>query len=216
MWIADSANNRISEFSPGPNAHDEDDYYSAAPNETYKSCGSHAEWVGLPCQTRPAKQTELGGLPLLPITTTTYNMWLEPEKSEETFTHFNTEGKEEVAVRTRLEKYNQAGEMTGSEITATGSADKSLPAGGVTIEYNNETGLIAKQSTSEGTITNEYDTLGRLVKYTEAAGNIATYKYAEPEAGGQLEEVSDSHEELHEGKERHSFRVTPITKRPAN
>jgi streptogramin lyase len=206
MWVADSANNRIVEFSPGPNAHDEKTiYYGSAPNETYATCGKHPEWAGLVCQTRPAKQPELAALPQMPVTTTTYSMWLEPEKIEESFTHYNSEGKEETAVRTRLEKYNEAGEMINSETKATGSSDKGLPAGGVTIEYNKETGLVAKQSTSEGTITNEYDRLGRLVKYTEAAGSTATYKYAEPEAGGHLEEVSDSHEELHEGKERHSF-----------
>ena len=206
MWVADSANNRIAEFSPGLNAHDERTiYYSAEPNEADKTCGKHPEWAGLICQSLPAKQPELAALPKLPVTTTTYNMWLEPEKIEESFTHYNTEGKEETSIRTRSEKYNEAGEMTGSETTATGSSDKKLPEGGVAIEYNKETGLVAKESTGEGTISNEYDRLGRLIKYTEAAGNTATYKYAEPEAGGQLEEVSDSHEELHEGKERHSF-----------
>jgi streptogramin lyase len=206
MWIADSANNRIATFSPGPNAHDQKTiYYSAAPNETYTTCGKHPEWAGLVCQTRPAKQPELAALPQLPVTTTSYNMWLEPEKIEESFTHYNSEGKEETAVRTRSEKYSEAGEMTNSETKATGSSDKSLPTGGVSIEYNKANGLVAKQSTSEGTITNEYDRLGRLIKYTEAAGNTATYKYAELQAGGQLQEVSDSHEELHEAKERHSF-----------
>ncbi len=217
MWVADSANNRIAEFSPGANAHDEKTiYYSSAPNETHTECGKHPEWAGLVCQTRPAKQPEVAALPKLPVTTTSYSMWLEPEEIEEKFTHYNSEGKEETAVRTRLEKYNEAGEMTNSETKATGSSDKSLPTGGVTIEYNKENGLVAKQSTSEGTISNEYDRLGRLVKYTEAAGNTATYKYAEPEAGGSPKKSATATRNYTKAKNATATNATATTKQPGS
>src|SRR6202042_3284084 len=65
----DSGNNRVELWSKGPNAHDSRTiYYSSEANtEGYSACGKHAEWAGLVCETLPAKQPELGGLPKLPV-----------------------------------------------------------------------------------------------------------------------------------------------------
>jgi streptogramin lyase len=200
MWIVDSLNNRIDEYSPGPNAHDEKTiYYSGEPNETYKECGKHGEWAGLPCMTLPAKQPELDSLPKLPETTIAkYNMWLEPETIEETFGS---------AKRTKKEEYDPAGRLVHSESSATGTTDKSLPP--VSITYNSETGATEKQTTSvegkELTTVTEDNRLGQIIKYSDSAGNTASYKYAGPENDYLLEEVSDSHMETKEGKEQKSY-----------
>ena len=209
VWMVDTGNNRLEEWSKGPNAHDEKTVdYGAEPNtEGYSNCGKHAEWAGLPCEMLPAKQPELASLPKLPVTTLTYNMWFEPETTTETFAG---------ATRTKKESYEE-GRLTKSETTATGTENKALALPPVSFEYNKETGVLDKQSTTvegkEKAIATEANRLGQLVKYTDASGNVATYKWAGPEADGLLEEVSDSHLEVKEGKEvksdqRYSYEET--------
>jgi YD repeat-containing protein len=196
MWVADATNNRLDEFVPGANAHDlRTIYYTAEANKEEKACGKQAQWSGLICQTLPAKQPKLDGLSKLPVTTTTYNMWLEPATIEEEFST--------TAIRTRKEEYDEAGRMIASEITAKGTSDKTLPK--VTLEYNKETGELVKQSNGEGTIKSEYSRLGQLLQYTDASGNTTTYRYGADENDNLLEEVSDGFEETHEGKEQKSY-----------
>ena len=111
LWVTDYANNRLEEWSKGPNAHDSKTiYYTSEENKEYSSCGKHAEWAGLVCETLPAKQPELAGLPKLPVTTTTYNMWDEPETIEETF-GLGTEAKK----RRTKDSYDAAGRLTSGE-----------------------------------------------------------------------------------------------------
>ncbi len=100
-WVSDSANNRMEQWSKDPNAHDQKTiYYSTAANSEYATCGSHPEWAGLTCETLPAKQPELMGLPKLPVTVTTYNVYNEPETIIETFGS---------TTRTKKESYDFAG-----------------------------------------------------------------------------------------------------------
>jgi streptogramin lyase len=182
VWVTDSANNRLEQWSKGPNAHDSKSiYYSSATNTEYPSCGSHPEWSGLVCETLPAKQPELMGLPKLPVTTYTYNMYNEPETITETFGS---------TTRTKKETYDAAGRKSASEVIATTGV--SLPK--VNFTYNSELGVLEKQSTEgEGkTLSTEYNHLGQQVKYTDADGNVAKYKYFGPENDYQVEEASDS------------------------
>jgi sugar lactone lactonase YvrE len=197
LWVSDSANNRVAEWSPGANAHDAKViYYTAEENKEHEKCGKHAEWAELVCMTLPAKQPELDGLPKLPETTVVaYNIWDEPTETEEKFGS--------TPVRVKKESYYEDGQPKTSETTATGSSDKTLPP--VTFEYNKEAGALEKESTSEGTITTEANRLGQPIKYTDAKGNTATFKYAGPEKDDLIEETTDGHEELHEGKERKSY-----------
>jgi streptogramin lyase len=181
-WVVDSSDNRLEQWSKGPNAHDQKTvYYSVGVNSEYPSCGSHPEWAGLVCETLPAKQPELMGLPKLPVTTFTYNMYNEPETITETFGS---------TTRTKKETYDAAGRKSSSEVTA--SSGVSLPK--VNFTYNSELGVLEKQTTEgEGkTISSEFNDLGQQVKYTDADGNVAKYKYAGPERDLVLEEVSDS------------------------
>jgi streptogramin lyase len=196
VWLTDTANNRLEKFAKGPNAHDSKIiYYTAQENKDgYPGCGKRPEWSGLVCEALPVKQPELAAIPTLPVTTTTYNVWNEPEKVEEAFTRVNAEGKEEASMRTKTNSYDEAGRLTSSETTATGTTDLALPK--VTDEYNKTTGLLEKESAPIGgttkTITSVRNTLGQLESYTDSEGNTAKYKYAGPEGDELLEEMSDS------------------------
>ncbi len=193
IWASDTVNNRLEKFAKGPNAHDAKTiYYTLETDTEYPGCGKHAEWAGLVCETLPAKQPELAGLPKLPATTTTYNIWGEPETIEETFG-----SGAEAKKRTTKDEYDTAGRLKTSEETSTATTettDRALPA--VTDEYNSTIGVLEKQSTKTGettkTITSKYNTLGQLEDYTDADGNVAKFKYGGPEKDGLLEEVSDS------------------------
>ena len=54
-------------------------YYTSGLQPANPACGEHREWAGLACQTQPAKQPETTGLPNIPATVVTYNVWDEPE-----------------------------------------------------------------------------------------------------------------------------------------
>lgn len=183
LWVTDSTNNRVESWSKGLNAHDKKIvYYSAAANtEGYAACGEHPEWAGLVCETLPAKQPELAGLPKAPVTTLTYNLWNEPETTTETFGS---------TTRTKTVTYDAAGREATSETTA--STGTALPK--VTFAYNTATGELEKQTTSGEVkvLSSEYNRLGQLVKYSDSDGNSSNYKYAGPENDYLLEEFSDS------------------------
>jgi RHS repeat-associated protein len=154
-------------------------YYTTAANSKYPGCGEHAEWANLPCQTQPAKQPETSGLPNLPVTTVTYNIWDEPATTTQTVGS---------TTRTTTDTYDTAGRMKSTAISST--VGTALPT--VTDEYNKETGAPEKQSTTtEGktkTITSIVNSLGELTSYTDADENTATYNY---DIDGRLEQVND-------------------------
>ncbi len=186
--------------SVGESAHDTKYiYYTAAANtEGYAVCGSHPEWAGLVCETLPAKQPETGGLPKLPVSVVTYNMWNEPLVTTDTFG---------TTVRTKTQTYDGAGRLTGSEVTST--ANTALPK--VTNEYNSKTGVLEKQSTTveakTKTVTSKYNTLGQMIEYTDADGNIAKYRYAGPENDYLLEEMTDG-SNAGTGKQTYTYNAT--------
>lgn len=174
-------------------------YYTAEANtEGYSACGVHPEWAGLLCETLPAKQPETGGVPNLPVTTTTYNMYNEPLVITETFGS---------TVRTKTKTYDAAGRLATSETTST--ANTALPK--LTDEYNSKTGVLEKLSTTveakTQTITSKYNTVGQLTEYTDADGNITKYRYAGPENDGLLEEVADG-SNSGTGKQTYSYNST--------
>jgi streptogramin lyase len=197
-WVSDSNNNRMQQWSKGPNAHDQKTiYYSTAANSEYPSCGSHPEYAGLTCESLPAKQPELMGLPPLPTTTyAAYNIYNEPETITEAFGS---------STRTKKEAYDAAGRRSTSETTAT--SGKSLPK--VTFIYNSEQGSLEKESGEEKTLTSEYNRLGELTKYSDADGNTAKYAYAGPENDYLLTEASDSSSS---GTSKQSYEYDPTTK----
>jgi DNA-binding beta-propeller fold protein YncE len=205
VYVTDSNNDRIETWAPANQAaHDTQTiYYSTEANSTYPNCGNHAEWANLPCQTQLAAQPDRG-LPELPVTTMTYNMWGEVETSTEKF------GTGAGAVtREKIQTYDSAGRAVTSEEKSSPATDTALPK--VTNEYSTETGALEKQSAtiSEKTksITAKDNKLGQLVEYTDAEGNIAKYSYEEG-SDGRLEEVSEGKGKEAESKQTYSYDPT--------
>jgi RHS repeat-associated protein len=184
LWITDPANARVAKWlapkatTGNAGAHTSVTiYYSAGANGTYPTCGSHAEWAGLPCQAQPAAQPGTSGLANLPVTTYTYDIWDKPLTTTDTIG---------TTTRTATLTYDAAGRALTSAISS--SAGTSLPT--VSDEYAPETGGLIKQSTPTKAITSTYNTLGQLTSYTDADGGVTKYEY-EKEKDGRLVHVSE-------------------------
>ncbi len=187
---------RTPDGESGSSPHDAKIVYYTPENEAeVTNCRKHPEWTGLVCETLPAKQPETSGVPNLPVTETTYNMWDEAEKETETITF----PLRPTVTRTKVDTYDVAGRLTTSETTATNSEGKTegktLPK--VTYEYESKQGMQDDESIPVGsktkTIMSKFNTLGQLTEYSDASeGNIAKYTYGGPEKDFQIEEVGDS------------------------
>jgi DNA-binding beta-propeller fold protein YncE len=206
MYIADAGNDRIQEWMPERQAaHDTQTiYYTAETNSTYPNCGGHPEWANLPCQTQLAAQPNRG-LPELPVTTFTYNLWDEIQVTAEKF------GTGAGAItREKIQTYDSAGRSVTSEEKDTPAVDAALPT--VTNEYNSETGALEKQTaTIKGaakTITAKQNTLGQLVEYQDGTGNVAKYTYEQGGDGRLLEESEGKGEEA---KSSQTYSYDPTT-----
>jgi RHS repeat-associated protein len=170
--VADTANNRVQTWVPeSPFGHAAQTiYYSAGANATYPGCGEHAEWANLLCQIQPAKQPETAGVPNLPVTTVTYNVWDEPATTTETV----AKGTEKT-IRTTTAIYDAAGRLEKSAVSST--VGGALPT--VTDKYNAVLGALEEQSNEGKTkpIVSHYNTLGQLTSYTDAAEGTSSYEY---------------------------------------
>ncbi|MGA8365643.1 MAG: RHS repeat-associated core domain-containing protein [Solirubrobacteraceae bacterium] len=181
LWFTDYGTNKIGALNPSAGeAHTSQTiYYTPGTEASVATCQNHPEWANLPCQIQPEHQPETAGLPELPDTTVTYNIWDEPEFTK------STSGS---ATRTETDTYDSAGRQLTRETTS--STGTSLPK--VTNEYSTETGVPTKQRTTvegkEQSIASVYNKLGQLTSYTDADGNTATYKY---DIDGRIEETSD-------------------------
>ncbi len=180
-WVADTNNNRIERWTVATPANAQTIYYTAAANPSAPTCGERPEWANLVCQTEPLAQPSNTPAPPLPIVTTTYNMWDEPETIVEYVGS---------VTRTTHKTYDGAGRLTGTEESTTASEDAALPA--VTDEYSAETGAMTKEAeTLEGKarmITSAYNTLGQLITYTDAEGATTKFTY---DIDARMEEVSE-------------------------
>ena len=141
VYVGDRENNRIQKWVGKTAVHDTQTiYYTTAANSKYTKCGEHPEWANLPCQTQPAEQPNTSGLPGIPITTYTYNMYGEP-----------TQVKAEVAragggtdTRTTTTTYDEASRPETTETSST--VGTALPK--VTDKYSYTTGALTEQNTS--------------------------------------------------------------------
>jgi RHS repeat-associated protein len=178
LFVLDSGNSRVEKWIPAGLVHDPSGtggthgeqtiYYTAGVNAEAAACGEHPEWGGLPCEKRPAAQPETSGVPNLPVTMITYNLWDVPLVSTETFG---------ASTRTTTDTYDGADRLLTSTVAAT--ADTAVPT--VSIEYSSETGLPVKQSTTvEGgvqSIERTFNRLGEQTAYKDADGNTSTTEY---------------------------------------
>jgi RHS repeat-associated protein len=189
---------RVEEWVPpatgNPGAHTTKTiYYSSAANSEYSECGAHPALANLPCETTLAAQPETSGLPELPVTKYTYNIWDQPETATETVGS---------TTRTKTETYDASGRLKNSAISST--VGTTVPT--VTDEYNKETGALEKQCTNEGkpctegkpkTITSVYNKLGQLESYTDAGEKTSTYEY---DIDGRVKKINDG-----EGTETNAY-----------
>lgn len=168
-------------------------YYTAKEESSVVTCRNHPEWANLPCQTELAAQPD-HGLPELPTSTVEYNIWDEPETTEEAVGSTK---------RTKTETYDSAGRLRTSAVSS--SVGTAVPT--VTDEYSTETGALVKQCANEGkpcseghpkTVSSTYNTLGELTSYTDASESTTTYEYegegsykGEKELDARLRHVND-------------------------
>jgi RHS repeat-associated protein len=137
-------------------------YWSAGANGADAACGGKPEWANLPCRKGPAAQPASG--PPLPITRYTYD-WLG-----QVTTQTETSG---TTTRTHTSTYDGAGRELSEAISS--GAGAAQPT--VFTAYHPSLGLPTTTSTSDGAVTRGYDTLGRVVSYTDADANVSTTTY---------------------------------------
>jgi RHS repeat-associated protein len=178
VCVSDHNNHRIEVWKPAnATAHDTQTiYYTAGTEASVPSCQNHPEWANLSCQTQPAGQPE-NGLPNLPVTTVTYNMYSEP---------LVTHSIVGTDTRTSTATYDEAGRPRTNETTST--VGTVLPK--ITNKYSEATGALVEQSTSSESLKSVFNTLGQLTSYTDADGNISTLEY-EPEQAARLKKIND-------------------------
>ncbi|WP_435851509.1 DNRLRE domain-containing protein [Streptomyces thermolilacinus] len=139
-------------------------YWSATGTGT---CQGRPEWAALVCSTGPAGAITGGGSnpTQLPTTTTEYDWFGNATKVSETANG---------VTRTTTTTYDNAGRAIKTAVT--GGIGQAVPES--TTEYDPATGQAVKTvSPTGGTITKQYDKLGRLVSYTDADGGTTTTEY---------------------------------------
>jgi hypothetical protein len=160
-------------------------YYTAKGEAEVETCRNHIEWAGLPCMTVPAQQPGTAGVPELPSTTNTYNMWDQVETATEAFG---------TAKRTRTSTFDAAGRPLTTEETESGNTSNPTLLPKITDKYNTVNGTIEQQSDVVGketeTVTSLYTTLNQPLSYTDSSGSEATFEY-EPEGAERLTKVAD-------------------------
>ncbi|SCE72700.1 RHS repeat-associated core domain-containing protein [Micromonospora mirobrigensis] len=145
-------------------------YYRSGTGSGYAECDSRPEWANLPCRVQPGGQAANG--PELPATVTTYDMFNQPRTA--------TERTSVGVLRTTTVSYDGAGRPLDTAVTVASGLGTATPIRRVV--YDPATGLEARiQSVVGATVTAEvvkgYDTLGRLVSYTDADGSASTRTY---------------------------------------
>jgi YD repeat-containing protein len=181
----------------GNSAHDARTiYYSVKGEAGIPACENRPEWAGLVCQTQPIKQPEdpeSTHAPRLPVSTTQYNIYDQPETVTEEYG---------AVTRTKAEHYDAAGRLVASKTTSTDSEkEKSLPE--VTYGYSQTTGQQTTETAEGVTLESVFNSLGQLLEYKDGRGNTTHYTYEEPD--GLVTEVRDSAEEGRPYDEGRSF-----------
>jgi RHS repeat-associated protein len=143
-------------------------YYTGELNASHPECGGKVFWTNLPCKELPVAQPGTPGLPDLPVITFEYNKLNQLTRERE------AAGDQ---VRTTITLYDVA----GRELSRRVEAPEGAPLPERQTSYHSATGLPASTSAIEDgvtrTITRDYDSLGRLIRYGDADGNVSTTTY---------------------------------------
>jgi len=150
-------------------------YYTADSSSPVAACRSKPEWANLTCQTGPAAQPGTSGLPSLPVTTYTYDDYLNPVTKTEAYGTAGT--------RTTTTTSYDAGERPATQaVTVTGTGMGTAVPKTQNV-FSTVTGLPTDSQTlnSSGSVTADinstYDDFGQALGYTDAAGNPTAYAY---------------------------------------
>ncbi|MER5309935.1 RHS repeat-associated core domain-containing protein, partial [Streptomyces sp. NPDC002773] len=131
------------------------------------TCAGRPEWADQVCSTGPAGAVIGGGTnpSQLPVTTTEYDWWGNPAKVIETANG---------VTRTTTTSYDNASRPTKTVMT--GGIGQAVPE--ATTEYDPATGQAVKTvSPTGGTISKEFDKLGRQISYADADGGVTRTEY---------------------------------------
>jgi YD repeat-containing protein len=149
-------------------------YYTAGTNPLVAACGNEPEWANLTCQTGPAAQPGTSGLPSLPVTTYTYDDYLNVVTKTETFgstgTRTTTTGYD-ADQRPVTQTIAVSGTGMGAAVPETGtvySADSGLPT---------DTQTLSSSGTVTADVNATYDDFGNTLTYTDASGSTTTFTY---------------------------------------
>src|SRR5579875_799404 len=122
-------------------------------------------------------------------TTTSYDIFDQPEEVREVFRRKSASGVLVATTRTKLMTYDSAGRLVKSE-TTTSDPEEERAVAPVTYGYSEATGAQTSEESEGHKSESTYNTLGELVEYKDSAGNVAHYSYEEPD--GLLKEMTDS------------------------
>ncbi|MET7694889.1 RHS repeat-associated core domain-containing protein [Streptomyces sp. NPDC005483] len=153
-------------------------YYTAGTNSVDGACGNQPVWADLVCKTKPAAQPNTSGLANLPVTTYTYNVYLQPLTKTETYTAADST----TATRTTTTAYDAAARTTRSDIATTGTGMGSAVAPAKTL-YSSTTGLpsdlqnLDASGNATADLKTSYDDFGNPSSYTDATGRVTNYTY---------------------------------------
>lgn len=163
-----------SSTSGGGSGDTETVYYTAGSNPVAAVCGNKPEWANLTCQTGPAAQPGTTGLPNLPVTTYTYDDYLNVVTKTETYASTGS--------RVTTTSYDSAERPYTQSVTVTGSGMGTVIPETKTV-YSAASGQPTDIQTLDpsGNVTADintsYDDFGNTLTYTDASGNVTSYTY---------------------------------------
>jgi RHS repeat-associated protein len=150
--------------------------YTVAANSTTPGCGLKPGVAGLPCIDKVAAQPTGSSQPAIPDTAHSYNRLFKEDL------RIDASGS---TARYTGTNYDAAGRLTSHGVSS--NSGTALPD--VTVAYASATGRETARSTSSGTITRDFDALGRLGKYTDVTGTETTTTY---DSTDRLTSVADA------------------------
>ena len=176
-------------------------YYTAGTNTQDAACGNKPAWINLLCETTPAAQPGVAGLPgLVTSRTSTYDYLNRSTQVDEIV----TDAVGATVTRTTTTTYLNSG--YGDRVVTTTVTDglgAAVPT--TTTDYDPATGLattVSASATAENAATSAttgYDDFGRTITYvdadeaTGAARNQTTTSY---DTAGRVHQVADAHTTL--------------------
>ncbi|MCF4123704.1 DNRLRE domain-containing protein [Antribacter sp. KLBMP9083] len=184
--VYDAKGRAIKSSKPGSTASDTGTvrtvFWTAGTNPDDASCGDTPEWAGQPCTTSAAgavtgHDPARMGADLAIKRAEAYNRYGNPTIVSD----YVGSGASQVK-RTTTTTYDAADRVTSVEITGTGTG-AGLAIAKTTTTYDPVTGDVVKNASVNASgaetaaITQEYDRLGRLIKYTDSAGGWTRTTY---------------------------------------